>query len=647
MNKSFDKNININFSDGNSLDQLKTKYDQFGNSLLEKSKNFGGGNTNKQQQYIRDEITYYKQIYDIQKKTFDEKLKQQEQIENAKESLRLKFKGGKITGGAYQSGLDEQDDKTKALLKGTGRRSWDRYAESTGKVLSSAGVNVSSLEKLLENVNLNLRQILGQEKETALQTINAIEGDEKSTLEQKMAASQARDILEGRDKKLKTPEEEKGSLLGKIFQYDNLKSLLSNVSGISNSNSALDASRKAVNAAGDFAVAGGDIIDERVGAAARVARTLADVVINNAFARYEKTNQMETQTFRNRGLSGKEFSPEDYSSTGYDFSEYSSASYGLMRSAGSSKNVNTNTGNALNLERGFGVDQGLSQSLLELTRTSKDTDKNLINIVGGIYTSGKNIFNGDRTFLGEFITKNFVGLQKSLLNNQTSVNSGTTMDILNRFNSLGGVWDAKNPNSMGNIESVNNSLRNPQGDAMKSMAYSALRQKMPGASHTEIEMEMEKGLNSPIYFKTMMEQMDQMGGNDDFKVQNLKAFGLSTTAANALLKNKGVFKKGFSQKELSSSMGGQIAGEAASNTTMEERLNAELTNKTIMGEKFSELVSGMQEVMKAAFSGATYTIDPVSGKLGIKTNVTKTPAAVARRSNEGTLSDYSNRSPLN
>lgn len=638
------KKIKFDFQDDGSLEKLRANYEKFANELAQKAKNFGGNNTQSQAKYIKDEVEYYKQLFDAQKKVFDQKRQdyQNQEIDRRKlEDLKSK---GKISDEDYKYNLNDLNKRRRDLLSGTGRRTFANYEKDATASLNATGGNVNRLEKLMENSNFILREILGQDREEALKTIKAIEKDKEASPEEKLAASMAKDRLENNK-----PDSKTKSILDSLFTFQNLNNLLSRATGTLTANSGLEATKNLSAAAKEGVITVADIaadlaetfLGKKSGSlfkglikgGARVAGAAWDVTADDKFSAFEARQDFDLANFRNRGLIGRGLANYTLSNMGYGLTDVANANFGVSRSMGTSKGSELQTLNALKLERGFGIDQTITNALLELARTNKDTDKNLINIVGGIYSSGKQIFNGDRTFLGEFISKNFTGLQRELLRNQASVRSGTVMDVLSRFDKIGGQWDARNPNSMGLISSINNSLTNPSGDNMDALTFMALRKQMPGAGILDILKEREKGVGSSNYLQGVFNQLDLKGGSKDFQVINLaKAFGINYNAADELYtmrqKNPNMFAN-MSQKDLQGVING-LDGMGEANTTLSQSQAARLNDSQIEGNfgKMFELIKQMGEIIDQSFNGATYTIDPVTRVLTVthpSSTATKTP----------------------
>ncbi len=647
------KNIKFNFDDDGSLSKLKTKYDQFGNDLLNKSKNYGGGSQVQQNKYINDEIKHYKELYEIQKKIYEEKQKSFNMLQREGRQNTSLYSKGKISGDEFEERERSIAQREKELLKGTGRRNFGTYSSEQEKALGNAANNISKFEKLQENTNVLLRQILGQERENALQMIEAFE--EGGTIEEKIAAQQAKTVLEGREKKPRAGLGGGGnSLVGDLFTFQGLNSLLGSLKGIFTANSGLDATKQLYASGKDAVISATDITADLIGnyigkesaegskkaaiagafkilakTGARIGGALFDVYSDQLFQAYESRQEFEGINNKNRALTGSKLDNYTMSSAGYSSLDFANANYGVARAMGYGRGSEDQTRGALNLERGFGIGQDISTALLELIRTNKDTDKSLVNIVGGIYSSGQSIFKGDRTYLGEFITKNFSSLQRELLRNQASVNSGTVMDILTRFDKVGGQFSARNGNSTGLISSINNALTNPGSDNMDALTFTALKKSMPGASLGDILREREKGLSSPNYLKAVMGQLEMFGGGEDSQMINLsKALGINYNAATELLRNKDKVMSGsISQSQLKNIY--DMPGMADENTNQVQRHTAELTDAKIMGdfEKMFTLINQMQEIIENSYNGATYTINPANGKLTVIMGSTKKPPA--------------------
>lgn len=236
-----------------------------------------------------------------------------------------------------------------------------------------------------------------------------------------------------------------------------------------------------------------------------------------------------------RGLASITRDLEEY---GASFKQVSELQYKIAKAQGTGVNLGTKVEDALALRQALGIEEGAFLGLSELLRSSKEGNRDVLKLIGGVASAGRNnIFAQDRTFLSEFMEKNFTGLQKTLLQTQNHVASGTTFDILKRFDSIGGPFSARDSRSTGLINTIQNSLVNPGSDNVKALAFLALREQNPEMDFYQLKEEQQKGLASPTYLKAMIQNVDRLGGTDDFKMMNLAGLlGLEgNLAANRLI----------------------------------------------------------------------------------------------------------------
>lgn len=240
------------------------------------------------------------------------------------------------------------------------------------------------------------------------------------------------------------------------------------------------------------------------------------------------------------GMGGRGYSKltRDLQEYGIAFKEASELQYKIAKAQGDGRSLYSRVEDLAALRQGLGIEESTYLGLSELLRSSKEGNKDVLKLVGGVASAGKNnIFAQDRTFLSEFMEKNFTGLQKTLLQTQNHVASGATFDILKRFDSIGGPFAARDSRSTGLINTIQNSLVNPGSDNVKALAFLALREQNPNMDFYQLMEEQQKGLASPTYLKTMIQNVDRLGGSEDFKMRNLAGLlGLEQNlAANRLI----------------------------------------------------------------------------------------------------------------
>ena len=269
--------------------------------------------------------------------------------------------------------------------------------------------------------------------------------------------------------------------------------------------------------------------------------------------------------------------------------------------------------------RGVGVQDQTSLTLLELLRSNVKSDRDLSSIIGGVLGHGSGIFkDGDRAFLNEFLIKNYTQLHKTLLSSSNTVNSGMTMDILSKFNSVGGPFSARDPRSMGLISGIQSSLSNPGSDSMKALMFTLMRQGNPDMELGDMQIEMQKGLGSPKQFQSIMKYLVSQGGSKSYQMNQVaSAFGLQGNlgAAKKLLEGYQKFGDGFdpsmldgtgaysegSMAELSKS---QVSPFTVSSAEIEnEFIKSSVSGIQMVGTKMKglmgDMLDGLSEYIKA------------------------------------------------
>ena len=233
--------------------------------------------------------------------------------------------------------------------------------------------------------------------------------------------------------------------------------------------------------------------------------------------------------------------------------------------------------------------------------------------------------------MNEFLGK-FTSLQRELLKSSERVATGLPMDILDRFNQVGGAFEARDPRSMGNINSIQESLSNPGSDNMRAAAFRVLSDQNPNAGIFDLRESMQKGLASPGYLKGMLGLIDRIGGDDQMKMNNLSGMfpGLPLSVVRRLYNNREGLEKGnLSVDELQAKFPVDFKGRAEANTNTLERNTASIQNGQLQdvfgsAEKMAEALSS---AFKASLSGAVIQMN--NGKL----TLVNTPVQVPIREN--------------
>lgn len=516
------------------------------------------------------------------------------------------------------------------------------------KITSLDVLEKSKEESIKNSYKENLQGIREQERQAKLQTSLAKENIDtiKDTARKNIAAIQAGDMKlvdvinnasteeekliarltkEGYSKEVQKetfPAGKRDSVFGGMLQLENFNKALDYGSRLMQSKDGFDMIASTFSAVGGAAatIAKGTPVEGVMAFFSKIMDTGGEFLERKGNASQEYLSE----AYRYRAITGLNLDTSfDTRESGIGITSYVRKRQELAKRLGYSTNSNETTRDAIYAEKGFGVEQGTSAALVEMQRSSRENNRDLANLIGAVIEKGQgNIFkNGDHTFLNEFLGK-FTNLQKELLKSQSFVPTGTTMDILGRFNRLGGEFDVRDPRAMGNISAIQNGLANPSSDNMKAMAYRILSQQNPNMGMFDLNEEMSKGLGSPGYLKGVLEMIDQIGGSDQTKMMNLSgAFkGLSLSAVRRLFDNRKSLMSGdISIEELQSQFSTDFQGTAERNTTEKEKGAARIETGLLTGSEgaIKALVEGVSRSIKESLSGAEIQIFSNNGEPGV------------------------------
>jgi hypothetical protein len=313
-----------------------------------------------------------------------------------------------------------------------------------------------------------------------------------------------------------------------------------------------------------------------------------------------------------KGLTGEDDTSVDVNNmenVGVGTTQYLQMQEQFARMRGNRDASAKTTTDAIYLERGYGLDQNTSAGVIDLQRSAKENNRDLAGLIGGVLEKGKNTYfkNGDTTFLNEFMSK-FISLQKELLKNQTTVATGTTMDLLTRFNKVGGEFATSDPRSQGLMSTINNAISNPSGDFSKALTMYAIRKAHPEISDPfELMKQMQKGVAGGN-LQSIFDVIQQSGGAEWSKKLGLSSMtGLGNQLAFGEdlyggLK-KGIFKGKLDSSELNTTIG-DLQGRAEGNTAPIEKNAAEIANGLLLEKTFDNLKSAFITAINESLSGS-------------------------------------------
>lgn len=343
---------------------------------------------------------------------------------------------------------------------------------------------------------------------------------------------------------------------------------------------------------------------------------LADVVTDLLLRSVTTQQEVMASKYRTRALGGLDVPTSDLSQAGFDYTQVAQVAAEVVQKTGRARGASDITDSVMLLERGFGINRNISMELLELRQ-----NQDIVNIAGGLLKRGQEeglFTGGDRGFLPEFMQK-FASLEKELLRTNTSVNSGLTANTMLAISGLGGMFNLRDPRSMGMIQSLNTGLSAPGSDAAKGFLYSTLRELFPTEGIYDTKVRMSQGLGTPGYLKKVMENLEGFGGDDQLKMFLYEGMfqGLPPDAIRTLVQNRSKILSGeISDKQLESIITpGGLKDEAAQNTTELEKWTAEIKNAFVAGS-----VAGIKEIGEKVAAAVALTlqgsqIEMVNGRM--------------------------------
>jgi len=548
------------------------------------------------------------------------------------------------------------------------------------KINAAYGREKSSEETIKNNYRENLTVAKETERQAKIQTSLSRENIEalKQTAKENVKAISSGDLklvdvissAQGNDEKLvaKLTEEglreekkkgKEGATAGGVFSsmmaVDNINKLISSAGQLTQTQNGFDLIQPASNMAGRI-IGGlvGGIIGAFAGGVGAVGGAAAGAALGgglgDSLGAYKQREAITKQDYfkalgRYKAVTGLDRDGNDAANmeqSGISITDFLSVQSETAKRRGYAADSDKTTRDAMYLDKGYGVDQGTSGSLIEMQRSAKSNNRDLAMLVGGILERGEGkIFKGgDHTFLNEFLGK-FISVQKELLKTQTIVATGTTMDILSKFNGVGGEWDSRDSRSAGNISAIQSGLSNPGSDNLKALSFAALRKNMPNASIFDILAERQKGMGSPAYLKEMLGTVEKLGGDESHQQLNLSGMfpGLSLSAVRRLYQNRKELMNGsMSTEELRSKYKDDFKSQSEGNTTDLERNTAKVTNGILAGEGVKVMMDAFKDAIESSLGGAVITLNNGQGTITlarrssiIQANTTRKAAEVKKQ----------------
>lgn len=627
------QNVGVNFTaSGNDLlsfmDTVRDKARESTRELIEDARK-QSDNSREQMRIIEEQI----KLIDLRNKAeaegakriaFERKNSNIDTAWNDYESRVGKAEDSYATGKISEAVRDKKISRAEADLKDKEKLAGTQYADELKLLRENErqqALQIRLMREQIDTVRVTARENLSEMRDGNSAIVEQLDDPDADPIS-RLAAQIA---LENKDKEDASAPKEKGwkEVGGSLFTIDMLNRLNQSMSALSSTQNGFDMIAPASSMAGQIlggllGGVGGAMVAGPTGAlmGAGVGSSIGGM-FGSTYGEFQQRRAVSAQDFlsaKNKYTATTQMGigevPE-MSSIGVSAAEYLEQLKQTAVAMGTTARAMETTSDILEVQKGAGVEQGTLGQFLTLFR---GTQKDISNLVAGVMSKGKSQYfgGGDFTFLNELMSK-MGQMQMQFMGNQASVSTGTVLDIMSRFDKVGGMFATKDFRSSGLIGQINNALVNPQSDSLKAMAFQGLQGKGRGIAGT-IE-EMQKGLASPEYLKTVLQNIERMGGGDDFQIMNIAgAFGLQNNiaAARRIHKNKKALMSGsISQSQLedeySSSFLGNFGEAAKQRTTPLEQNTAELRNGLLSAwyDSVGEMSEAFGVAMENAFKGAT------------------------------------------
>lgn len=589
--------IKIDFK-ASGFDKIKQETERLFAEMARGAQNYSK-NSSGQNSFINQEIKLIQQRAQEERRTFEEKKKQINDLRNQyaeyhREASRLGISTEKVNAD-YKKDL-------RGILGGTGYRKENTFLAGEERRISGFETLSNGLEDLTDNMKSFFREFLIQDERQAKDLANTIINDEGESPERKLAAQQ---FLDSQRNKKKDDD-----LLGKILSVKTAMDAISYGRQFMGSTNGFDMIKPATGLAGAGAGAliggvvgsivpgAGTVVGAGIGA--QIGSSIGEGIGEYMQRKGQVITDVQRQVLSGRAMSGiTNNNLADLSGAGYSYDQFAEIRNRISPAMGKYATNDVATKVAY-LERGFGVNTQLSTQLLETMRSNKGGSLGVEQTVLGL----SDMLGGDRTFLPE-LTQRFNTFTREFLKGQNSIKDGTVASIIGSFDKIGGQFAMKDFRSEQNIMSIQSSLANPNSDNMKALSFSVLRQLNPNMGISDIITEREKGLGSQGYFQGMLQKIQQIGGGEDMMRMNIGgAFGLSGAASKTIYDNMYALQSGGMSFENLKKQNPDLfmKSEAEASTALMDKQTAYIKNGIVSG------VLDSAPAIAKAFEDALYMV---------------------------------------
>jgi hypothetical protein len=217
-----------------------------------------------------------------------------------------------------------------------------------------------------------------------------------------------------------------------------------------------------------------------------------------------------------QGIGGTEFGGYGAGTLGVSREDFLSNNIpSTIRALGTSRNAGRGALQSLEVQKGFGVDQSTVGTLDRLSRVMEGVAGSQAlasKVYSSMYGTGALGQNNNDMARMQDIMQGFASFQEGQFMRSGTVDGTTTLGLMRSLQNLGGNFQ-RDDYAFDTINRLNSGLSqggSPESNAIK---FDVLRRQNPNKSFFELQMEMEKGVNSKGYLSGMFDYVKNTGGD--------------------------------------------------------------------------------------------------------------------------------------
>lgn len=350
---------------------------------------------------------------------------------------------------------------------------------------------------------------------------------------------------------------------------------------------------------------------EGAGIGAKIGQDVAGVFAGYLQRQEQERAAIQSAVFSGRAMSGFSSTNPNFDQYGYSVADSANLSNQLAGARGMRRGRDVSS--AIMLQRGAGVETGITSSLLGASRYSSD-------VFGGAGTLFAGRFQGrDRSGFSDAIS-GLTRLVQDFSQSSEKVNTQMAASTMLMFNGIGGGFDINDPRSVQRISQISNSLANPNNQLSAAENIGILRKMNPNAGIFDIMEMQSKGIQTKGFLAGKLKNISEAyGGDSQLAMTKLqKETGLGFEATRALYENREaiISGKGVGGQKTEEYLRSVLEKDAKGLTTDIDKSTAEISNAFA-----TSMQSGIDTVEKYFGKAMTNVADMVQqyveDKLGL------------------------------